>query len=155
MGIGVLLPTPTPSSGSWPLSCFPRSCGKPQSPLRGRTISDLHQSVSWPQALVQGYTHDSGLFSEFPGKKSVGQKSVPCDFLHKGHCLSEASSHCHPWWCTCGVQGGENRMLALDSSDAHVRKTGKGQLSFQSQRKAMPKNVQITTQLHSSHMLAK
>ena len=29
----------------------------------------------------------------------------------------------------------------------------KGQLSFQSQRKAMPKNAQTTTQLHSSHML--
>ena len=28
-------------------------------------------------------------------------------------------------------------------------KTGKGQFSFQSQRKAMPKNVQTTTQLHS------
>ena len=28
-------------------------------------------------------------------------------------------------------------------------------LSFQSQRKAMPKNGQTTTQLHSSHMLAK
>ena len=28
-------------------------------------------------------------------------------------------------------------------------------VSFQSQRKAMPKNAQITTQLHSSHMLAK
>ena len=27
--------------------------------------------------------------------------------------------------------------------------------SFQSQRKAMPKNVQTTTQLHSSHMLVK
>ena len=27
--------------------------------------------------------------------------------------------------------------------------------AFQSQRKAMPKNVQTTTQLHSSHMLAK
>ena len=34
-------------------------------------------------------------------------------------------------------------------------RTGKGQFSFQSQRKAMPKNIQITTQLHSSHMLAK
>ena len=28
---------------------------------------------------------------------------------------------------------------------------GKGQFSFQSQRKAMPKNVQTTAQLHSSH----
>ena len=34
-------------------------------------------------------------------------------------------------------------------------KTGKCQFSFQSQRKAMPKNVQTITQLHSSHMLAK
>ena len=29
------------------------------------------------------------------------------------------------------------------------------QFSFQSQRKAMPKNAQTTTQLHSSHRLAK
>ena len=34
-------------------------------------------------------------------------------------------------------------------------RTGKGQFSFQSQKKAMPKNVQNTAQLHSSHMLAK
>ena len=33
------------------------------------------------------------------------------------------------------------------------RRTGKGQFSFQSQRKAMPKNAQTTTQLHSSHTL--
>ena len=31
--------------------------------------------------------------------------------------------------------------------------TGKGQFSFQSQRKAMPKNAQTTTQLYSSHTL--
>ena len=34
-------------------------------------------------------------------------------------------------------------------------RTGKGQFSFQSQRKAMPKNAQTTTQLHSSYTLAK
>ena len=34
-------------------------------------------------------------------------------------------------------------------------RTGKGQFSFQSQRKAMPKNAQITARLQSSHMLAK
>ena len=33
--------------------------------------------------------------------------------------------------------------------------TGKGQFSFQSQRKAIPKNVQTTTQFHSSHTLVK
>ena len=33
-------------------------------------------------------------------------------------------------------------------------RTGKGQFSFQSQRKAIPKNVQTTAQLPSFHMLA-
>ena len=34
-------------------------------------------------------------------------------------------------------------------------RAGKGQFSFQSQRKAMPKNAQTTAQLHSSHTLIK
>ena len=34
-------------------------------------------------------------------------------------------------------------------------RTGKVQFSFQSQRKAMPKNAQTTAQLHSSHMVVK
>ena len=38
-------------------------------------------------------------------------------------------------------------------SSGHM--TGKGQFSFQTQRKAMPKNAQTTTQSHSSHTLAK
>ena len=33
--------------------------------------------------------------------------------------------------------------------------SGKGQFSFQSQRKAMPKNAQTTAQLRSSHTLVK
>ena len=34
-------------------------------------------------------------------------------------------------------------------------RTGKGQFSFQSQRKTMPKNPQTTPQFHSSHRLVK
>ena len=34
-------------------------------------------------------------------------------------------------------------------------RTGKGQFSFQCQRKVMSKNAQIMAQLHSSHMLLK
>ena len=34
-------------------------------------------------------------------------------------------------------------------------RTGKGQLSFKSQRKAMPKHAQTTVQLHPSYTLAK
>ena len=33
--------------------------------------------------------------------------------------------------------------------------SGKGQFSFQSQRKSMPKNVQTNSQLYSTHTLAK
>ena len=35
------------------------------------------------------------------------------------------------------------------------QRTGKGQFSFQSQRKAMLKNAQTTAQFHSSHTLVK
>ena len=34
-------------------------------------------------------------------------------------------------------------------------RTGKGQFSFQSQGRAMPKNVQTTAQLYSFHMLVR
>ena len=53
----------------------------------------------------------------------------------------------------------DDAMKVLHSMCQHIWKklssghrTGKGQFSFQSQRKAMPKNAQTTTQLHSSHL---
>ena len=46
-------------------------------------------------------------------------------------------------------------MLANLENSAVAHRTRKGQFSFQSQRKAMPKNAQTTTQLHSSNTLAK
>ena len=52
-------------------------------------------------------------------------------------------------WKCCTQYASKFRKL----SNRH--RTGKCQFSFQSQRKAMPKNTQTTTQLHSSHMLAK
>ena len=42
----------------------------------------------------------------------------------------------------------------LDNS-AVATELEKGQFSFQSQRTAVSKNAQITTQLHSFHMLAR
>ena len=55
----------------------------------------------------------------------------------------------------------DDAVKVLHSICQHIGKlssghrTGKGQFSFQSQRKAIPKNVQNTAQLHSSHMLVK
>ena len=45
--------------------------------------------------------------------------------------------------------------MPADLENSAVASDRRGQFSFQSQRKAMPKNVQITEQLHSFHTLAK
>ena len=52
--------------------------------------------------------------------------------------------------CKCCTQYA-NKFGKLSSG----HRTGKGHFSFQSQRKAMPKNAQTTTQLNSSHTLVK
>ena len=49
------------------------------------------------------------------------------------------------------VRGAPNMSANLENSSGY--RTGKGQFSFQSQRKAMPKNIQTTAQLYSSHTL--
>ena len=55
----------------------------------------------------------------------------------------------------------DDAMKVLHSICQHLENSAvdtrleKGQLSFQYQRKAMPKNAQTTAQLHSSHMLVK
>ena len=54
----------------------------------------------------------------------------------------------------------DDAVKVLHSICQHIWKTqqwpqAKGQFSFQSQRKAMPKNAQTTAQLHSSHTLVK
>ena len=52
-------------------------------------------------------------------------------------------------WKCCGQYASKFEKL----SSGH--RTRKGQFSFQSQRKAMPKNAQTTAQLHLSHTLVK
>ena len=56
------------------------------------------------------------------------------------------------WYATVhGVTQYASKFGKLSSG----HRTGKGQFSFQSQRKTMPKNAQTTAQLHSSHTLVK
>ena len=58
-------------------------------------------------------------------------------------------------------RGGGGRNFLIDKNKTKQKPNytctaiEKGQFSFQSQRKAMPKNAQTTAQLHSSHMLVK
>ena len=49
----------------------------------------------------------------------------------------------------------DDAVKVLHSVCQQIARTGKGQFSFQSQRKALPKNAQTTTQLNSSHTIAK
>ena len=58
--------------------------------------------------------------------------------IQKDDAVKVQHSICHQLWKTCSGH-----------------RTGKAQFSFQSQRKAMPKNAQTTTQLHSLHTLVK
>ena len=49
----------------------------------------------------------------------------------------------------------DDAVKVLHSKLSSGHKTGKDQFSFQSQRKATPKNARTTAQLHSSHTLVK
>ena len=70
-------------------------------------------------------------------------------------------THIEPDILECEVKwilGSITRNKASGGEGIHspvLHRTGKGQVSFQSQRKAMPKNAQTTAQLHSSHTLVK
>ena len=72
--------------------------------------------------------------------KASGGDGIPVELFQilKGDAVKVLHSVCQQVW---------------KLSSGH--RSGKGQFSFQFQRKAMPKNAQTTTQLHSSHMLVK
>ena len=86
---------------------------------------------------IREYEVESALGSITMNKASGGDR-IPVELFQilKDDPLKVLHSICQQIW---------------NLSNGH--RTGKGQFSFQSQRKAMPKNVQTTSQLHSSHTL--
>ena len=72
--------------------------------------------------------------------KASGGDGIPVELVQilKNDAVKVLQSICQPIWKT--QQG---------------HRTGKGQFSFQSQRKAMPNNAQTTAQLLSYHMLVR
>ena len=96
--------------------------------------------MDWLDLLeVQG-THKSLLQHHFSSFKSIN--SLALSFLHKPTLTS-----IHDNWKNLSLYAGKFGKL----SSGH--RTGKGQFSFRFQRKAMQKNAQTTTQLHSYHTL--
>ena len=73
------------------------------------------------------------------GVKKNSRKGKKRFFMSNQELCWDSDLFDHVWWCIF--------------SSGH--RTGKSQFSFQSQRKAMPKNAQTTAQLHSSHTLVK
>ena len=75
-----------------------------------------------------------------PTNKAIGGDGIPVELFQilKDDAVKVLHSICQQIWKT-----------------QQWSQTGKGQFSFQFQRKAMPKNAQTTAQLHSSHTLVK
>ena len=72
--------------------------------------------------------------------KASGDNGIPAELFQI--LKNDAMKVLHPYTSKFGKLSSRHR-------------TGKGKYSFQCQRRAIPKKVQTTTQLHSSHMLAK
>ena len=75
--------------------------------------------------------------------KASGGDGIPVELFQilKDDAVKVLHSICQQIWKTGKLSSGH--------------RTGKGPFSFQSQRKAMPKNAQTTSQLHSSQTLVK
>ena len=84
--------------------------------------------------------HDPDNHNDITMNKASGGDGIPVELFQ---ILKDDAVKC----CTLYV----SKFGKLSSG----HRTGKGQFSLQSQRKAMPKKAQTTTQLHSSHMLVK
>ena len=109
--------------------------------------------IRWPK-------HWSFSFSISPSNEYSGLISFRMDWLDllavQGtlkSLLHYHTSEASVLWCSAFFGCKEYNQSNLELSSGH--RTGKGQFSFQSLRKAMPKNAQTTAQLHSSHMLLK
>ena len=123
--------------------------------MKVRIVSDKEEEKSWciRQYFPQGFDFLRKVLGgdiRVPGRlKSPALRSIPTNKA-------------------CGGDGIPAELFQILKDDAvkvlHScaskfgklsHRTGKGQFSFQSQRRTMPKNAQTAAQLHSFHMLAK
>ena len=84
--------------------------------------------------------------------KASGGDGIPLELFQilKDDAVKVLHSICQQIWKTQQWPQDWKRSVFIP-----IPKKGKGPFSFQSQRKAMPKNAQTTAQLHSSHTLVK
>ena len=126
--------------------CNPMDCSPPGSSvhriLQARILEWVviffFRCSSWPRDWTQ-VSYIAGRFSAvWATREASGSDGIPTELLE---ILKDSPVKC----CTQHVR----KFGKLSSGHG----TGKGQFSLQSQRRAIPKNVQTTVQLHSFHML--
>ena len=154
--LGFLLP------GTWCISSRLFQLGAAIAPYLGREVSPLgHHSWPWTwgnsfQLLLHRADNHDGMIThlepyilECEGKwalesitmnKASGGDGIPVELFQILKVML---------WKCCTQYASKFGKL----SSGH--RTEQGQFSFPSQRKAMPKNAQTTTQMHSSHRLVK
>ena len=113
-------------------------------PLRYCCASLVAQMIKKLPAMQETWVQSLG-WEDPPGEGNGNP-------LH--YCCLENSKDRGAWQSIVhGVAKSQTQLSYWVNNSSH--RTGKGQCSFQSQRKAMPKIVQTTAYLHSFHTLAK
>ena len=98
-------------------------------------------TMGWPLtwSQISWSVEDKWAIGSITMNKASGGDGIPVELFQIPKCCESAAL---------------NMPANLEHSVSSYR-TGKGQLSFQSQRRAMSKNVQTTVQLHSLHRLVR
>ena len=147
-------PQSFPSSGSFPVSRLFASSGQSIGALVSASVLPMNIQGWFPLGLTGHLCMKCSLgISNFLDISSLSHSIVFLLFL----CIVHLRRLSYLSLLFSGTLHSVESILSLDTlmklSSGH--RTGKGQFSFQSQRKAMPKNAKTTAQLHSSHTLVK
>ena len=135
-----------------PTLCDPRDCSSPGYSVHGVSQQEYLSSLPFP---TPGNNHHGVITHLEPDILECEVKwALESITMNKASEEMEFQwSYFKSWkmmlWKCCTQYASKFGKL----SSGH--RTGKGQFSFRSQRKAMPKKAQTITQLHSSHTLVK
>ena len=123
------------------------------------TAKNLEKAQAWIKNIMKCVSNMLHLYSPLTitGLEGRRNRSWGLTYTYGKYLLCSTGNYSE---CFAITYKGKGKRAGCDGpcrtgklSSGH--RIGKGQFSFQSQRKAMPKNAQIATQLHSPHMLVK
>ena len=127
--------------------CNPMDCSPSGSSVHGILQARI---LEWIAMSSSGDLPNPGIKPRYP---SLQADSLPGKPIHQDYTPSLGLGF-DVFQLICSYFKANN-VHSLFGKLSSSHRTGKDQFSFQSQRKAMPKNAQTTTQLHLSHTLTK